>query len=98
MTTGPRIYKSGDFMILVFDQSPRTDKAHTVSLPINEKGFGVLVKILSDRERSPFVPKEFMATDEAPIQHMVDEWLKTNQIKKPKQAAKETITLEDIGL
>jgi len=98
MSYGPRIYKSGDHLLLTFE-SVRTEKVHTVTLPINEKGWKVLIQILTERERSPFVPKEFMATKEAPIQYMVDEWLrKGGTVKKPKTDAPDTLTFEDLDL
>ena len=97
MTT--RIYKSGDFLILLFDPLPGNSHSHSVSIPISEKGFKVLTKILSDRERSPFVDKAKIATSEAPIQYMVDEWLKNNNITRvSKREAPDTLTLEDLDL
>jgi hypothetical protein len=93
-----RISKSGDFIILTFE-SIRTDKVHTVTLPINEKGWRVLIQILSERERSPFVPREYIGMNEAPIQYMVDEWLKKGgSIKKPKIDAPEDLTFDDLDL
>lgn len=86
-------------MHLVFDPLPGNHKCHSIAIPISDKGFNVLVKILSDRERSPFVDKAHIATKEAPIQHMVDEWLKSNNIKNAtKKAAPDTLTFEDLGL
>ena len=95
---GPRIYKSGDYLHLVFDPLPGNQRTHSVAIPITQKGFNVLIKILSDRERSPFVDKAHIATDEVPIQSMVEEWLKSNTIKTVKKDAPNTLTLEDLDL
>lgn len=99
MATGPRIYKSGDFIWLVFDQSLHASGEHSISIPISDRGWEILLYILSVREGSPFVPKEHIAQEEAPIQYMIEQWLKDGgQIKRPKQDAKETLTLEDLDL
>lgn len=94
-----RIYKKGDYLFLVFDPLPGKTRRHRIQVPITEKGFRVLVKILSDRERSPFTEQAKIAYIEAPIQHMVDEYLKKGgQVKTPKQDAKETLSFEDLEL
>lgn len=94
-----RIYKKGDFLFLVFDPLPGKTRRHRVQIPITDKGFKVLLKILSDRERSPFTEQANIAMIEAPIQHMVDEYLKKGgTIKTPKKNADETLTFEDLEL
>jgi hypothetical protein len=99
MSEGPRIYKSGDFLHLIFGPETGGTRTHSITLPINEKGFSALLRILSEREKSPFVPKH-IATPAAPIQHMVDEWLKKGGAIQhvTKRDAPDELTLDDLDL
>ena len=71
-----------------------------MSIPISERGWKVLIHILAAREKSPFIPKEFMATTEAPIQYMVEKWLREGGEIKRKTArpAPEDLSIEDLEL
>ena len=98
MTAWPKIYKAGQTLNLVYDSDTGDEKGHTVTFPIDERGFSALVNVLAERERNPN-RRVNIGEKGNPVQHMVDEWLKQgNAIKKPKETAAETLTLDDLEL
>jgi hypothetical protein len=92
----PRIFKSGSFIHLIFqDDGSRT---HSIALPIDEKGLSALLRILTEREIS-VNRKHYIATTGAPIQHMIREWLRKNQVKViSKREAPEDLTFDDLDI
>lgn len=92
-----KICKLGDKICLLFPPLPGNSKYHRVFLPINEKGFEILIRILSEQECSGF-ENIHIAEPGAPVQHMIEQWLRENSVKRKKIAAPETLTLEDLDL